>query len=132
MEKIESGGHLLVLVCRDNEWTDGLNFITPDSFFVQAGTWGYNKGKILAAHIHKEHPRTALKTYETVYVKQGKLKAFIYDNDRKFVKEIILSAGDYAVFAEGGHGYEILEDNTKVLEVKNGPFVSVEKDKDKF
>jgi hypothetical protein len=132
MEIIKQGEEILVIVCRDNEWHEGLNFVTPDSFFVQAGTWSYNKGKILAAHIHKVHPRKTNKTYETIYIKQGKLKASIYDNDKKFIKEIILNQGDYAVFAEGGHGYEILEDNTKVLEVKNGPFVSVEKDKDKF
>ena len=30
---------------------------------------------------------------------------------------------------EGGHGYEILEDNTRVLEIKNGPYPGPEKDR---
>jgi len=37
-----------------------------------------------------------------------------------------------AVFAYGGHGYEILEDGTQIIENKNGPFVDVITDKDKF
>ena len=33
------------------------------------------------------------------------------------------------VMIAGGHGFEILEPNTKIVECKNGPFISVEKDK---
>ena len=40
--------------------------------------------------------------------------------------------GDLAVFGFGGHGYEILEDDTQIIESKNGPFISVDKDKKKF
>ena len=37
-----------------------------------------------------------------------------------------------AVFAFGGHGFEILENDTKIIESKNGIFTSVEQDKVKF
>jgi hypothetical protein len=43
-----------------------------------------------------------------------------------------LHAGELAVFAYGGHGYEILEDGTQVIESKNGPFIDVDTDKTKF
>ena len=43
-----------------------------------------------------------------------------------------LNEGDLAVFVYGGHGYEILEDDTKIIETKNGPFTGVENDKVKF
>ena len=36
------------------------------------------------------------------------------------------------MFAYGGHGYEILEDDTEVIEAKNGPFTDVNTDKVKF
>lgn len=29
----------------------------------------------------------------------------------------------------GGYGYRILEDNTKVIEIKNGPYLGAEKDR---
>ena len=37
-----------------------------------------------------------------------------------------------AILIELNHGYEILEDDTKIIEAKNGPFVDVETDKTKF
>ena len=37
--------------------------------------------------------------------------------------------GDLAVFAYGGHGYEILEDDTQIIEAKNGPYIDVKTDK---
>ena len=46
--------------------------------------------------------------------------------------EYIIYKGDTAVFAYGGHGYEILEDDTQIIEAKNGPFTDVATDKVKF
>ncbi len=56
----------------------------------------------------------------------------LYDEDHTYLQDFILHEGDLAVFAYGGHGYEILEDNTKIIQAKNGPFVDVETDKTKF
>ena len=67
-----------------------------------------------------------------VYVKSGSMLATIVDQEMNFVEEIILNEGDMAIMAYGGHGYKILEDNTKIIEAKNGPFVSVEVDKVKY
>ena len=132
MEVIRDGDIILAIVHRAQEWKEGLNFVTPDDFFVQAGTWRYSKGKRLASHTHKEYERKAFKTQEVVYVRKGCIRATLFDQTRTKVKEFELHEGDLAVFANGGHGYEILEDDTQVLEVKNGPFVNVEFDKVKF
>jgi hypothetical protein len=67
-----------------------------------------------------------------VYVKSGSMKCLLFTEEKKFFKEFILYEGDLAVFAFGGHGFEILEDDTKIIEAKNGPFTSVDKDKVKF
>ena len=50
----------------------------------------------------------------------------------EFLEEFTLLEGDLAVFVSGGHGYHILEDNTKIIETKNGPFTGVENDKVRF
>ena len=42
---------------------------------------------------------------------------------------IILNAGDIIVYLAGGHDFEILENNTQIFEVKNGPYLGTEKDK---
>ena len=47
-------------------------------------------------------------------------------------REQIGTDGDMAIMAYGGHSYKILEDNTKIIETKNGPFISVDVDKVKY
>jgi hypothetical protein len=41
----------------------------------------------------------------------------------------ILHVGDASFTLEGGHNYEILEDNTLVYEYKTGPYEGQEMDK---
>lgn len=120
------------ILYRDEDWVKGLNFITSDSFFIQAGSWWYDKGKILDSHIHNEFERKAYRTQESVYVKQGSMKVTLFSEDQEFLEEYIMKEGDLAVFIFGGHGYEILEDDTKIIETKNGPFTGVNQDKIKF
>jgi len=61
---------------------------------------------------------------------QGSVQVDFYDDDNKVFCSETLKRGDLAIMLSGGHGYEILEDNTKIVECKNGPFVSVGKDKE--
>ena len=120
------------IVLYNDQWERGLNFVTPGDFFVQAGTWWYGKDKELQRHIHKTCTRVANKTQESIYIRKGSLRVDLYDEDLSILHEFVLSQGDFAVFAHGGHGYHILEDDTQVLEIKNGPFVGIEQDKLKF
>ncbi len=128
----DKNGQLLCIVYKDEDWVEGLNFITDNSLFVQVGSWWYQKGKNLAKHKHNVVPRESTITQEMVFVKSGSMKATIYDQEMVFVEELILKEGDLAIMAFGGHGYEILEDNTKIIEAKNGPFLSVDVDKVKY
>ena len=133
MKKInDSKGNLLCIVYRDNDWSEGLNFITDNSLFIQVGSWWYQKDKKLAKHKHNVVPRQSDITQEMVYVKSGSMMATIFDQEMNFVQEIILKEGDMAIMAYGGHGYKILEDNTKIIESKNGPFLGVNEDKVKY
>ena len=132
MEKITHNGQIISIIYRDSDWVKGLNFITPDELFVQVGSWWYDKGKKLDSHIHKELDRNAKRTQETIYVKQGSVKVLLYTEKQEFFQDYILRQGDLAVFGYGGHGYEILQDDTQIIESKNGPFISVDKDKVKF
>lgn len=132
METIKQDGKIISIIYRDKDWVKGLNFITPDDLFVQVGSWWYDKGRKLASHIHKDFDRNATRTQETIYVKKGSVKVLLYTEEQIFFQDYILYEGDLAVFGFGGHGYEILEDNTQIIESKNGPFVNVDKDKQKF
>ena len=113
-------------------WREGLNFFSNDNEFVQAGTWGYNKNKTLFAHSHNKVKRETDITQEVIFVKKGKILAQIYNFSKQLVNEIEVSSGDIIILLYGGHGYKILEDNTQVLEIKNGPYPGAEKDRKRF
>lgn len=129
---ISDNDQILSIIHRNNDWKEGLNFITPNELFLQVGTWWYKKGKKLANHIHKDVRRSGGRTMESVYVRRGSIKVTLYTEARERFDEYILYEGDMAVFAYGGHGYEILMEDTQIIETKNGPFVDVLSDKDKF
>ena len=123
---------LIAIIYREEDWQKGLNFITPDNLFIQVGSWWYDKGKKLDSHKHLKYSRKANITQEMVYVKDGSMRVDLYSIDKVFIKSFELKKGDLSVLVSGGHGYEILEENTKIIESKNGPFISVDKDKIKF
>ncbi len=108
----------------------GLNFFSHDEEFIQVGIWGhYEKGKELAAHVHKKFDRKADRTYEVLFVLSGSLKATIYDFENNVIEKIEVQQGEILVLLECGHGYEITSDDTTVLEIKNGPYSGAEKDR---
>ena len=132
MQIIKKDNKIFSITYRNDDWKEGLNFITPNELSIQVGSWWYQKGKILDSHLHNEFQRIANRTMEMTYVKSGSMKVTLFDEEQNFFDEFVLYEGDLAVFAYGGHGYEILENNTKIIESKNGPFTDVDKDKKKF
>jgi hypothetical protein len=132
MKTIRHKDQIIAIIYRDSDWTEGLNFITPNDLFIQVGSWWYPKGKELDSHLHNEFDRKATRTQEMTYVKKGAMKVTLFTEDKSHLQEFMLYEGDLAVFAYGGHGFEILEDNTQIIEAKNGPFVNVVTDKTKF
>jgi len=128
-EIIKDQEQVLVRVLRKGDFPSGLKFYTEDKDFVQVGTWSYDKGKQTIPHAHKIAERKAQRTQEVLYVKSGKVKMGVYSEQDKLVQEVILQAGDIAIVFGGGHSYEVLEDKTQVLEIKNGPYPGIEKDK---
>ena len=116
----------------DAVWRDGLNFFSSDDDFIQVGVWGYGAGKQLKAHIHNEVPRTVLWTQEVLFVRSGRIRSNVYDTAEQKVAELEVGAGDVIILLRGGHGYDILEDGTQVLEIKNGPYVGADLDRRRF
>jgi len=113
----------------EDAWGDGLRFFSPDGDYQQVGTWGYGQGKKLLAHAHNEVRREVLWTQEVLYIRAGRVKAEVFDGRDLKVAELSAGAGDILVLLHGGHGYEILEEGTQVLEIKNGPYVGADADR---
>ena len=43
--------------------------------------------------------------------------------------DLEVNVGDVIILLRGGHGYDILDDDTEVLEIKNGPYVGSDLDR---
>ena len=90
METIKHDGKIISIIYRDDDWIEGLNFITPNELFVQAGSWWYQKGEILQNHIHTDYVRQGTRTQETVYVKKGSMRCLIFSEKKEYLQDFIL------------------------------------------
>lgn len=128
--EIKEGNNVLARhIPASDAWGQGLKFFSSDQDYVQAGTWGYSSGKELLAHSHNEVKREVLRTQEVLFIRKGSVRAAIYnDNDVK-VGDLVASEGDILILLAGGHGYSILENDTQVIEIKNGPYIGADADR---
>ncbi len=129
MQVIEKDGVVLARHILEEDWNEGLNFFSEDSEYIQLGAWSYDEGKELLAHVHNEVPRQINRTYEVLYIRKGKIRAKIYTLQEEPVCEFDVKEGELLVLLECGHGYTILEDGTKVIEIKNGPYLGADVDR---
>ena len=107
---------------------EGLDFITSDNSFIQVGTWDYQEGKILDAHYHNTFERKSYITQEVVLVVQGSIVCNLYTIEGQFITSEEINQGQLIIQYQGIHEYEIKKDS-KVLEIKNGPYFGPEKDR---
>jgi hypothetical protein len=128
-EVIHEGLVLARHVPASEAWGEGLKFFSPDSDFIQVGSWGYGAGKQLLAHSHNEAHRDVAWTQEVLYIRKGRVRASVYTPDDQLLSTLEAGEGDILMLLRGGHGYEILEDGTQVLEVKNGPYLGPDVDR---
>jgi hypothetical protein len=130
IKEIKEGDLILARhILAKDAWKQGLSFFSQDSEFVQVGTWSYSSGKELLAHSHNKVERQVFWTQEVLYIRKGSIKANVFNTKNERVSEFIASEGDLVILLMGGHGYQILEENTQVLEVKNGPYLGAEIDR---
>ena len=132
MEIFDSDGVKRAVQFSASELQPGLSFFSEDKDFIQVGAWRYPSGKELAKHSHNYLPRQITHTQEFIFIVKGSLKASIFDSKKVSVTSLILRQGDGLVLLSGGHGYEILSEDTVVIECKNGPYKGADKDRTRF
>ena len=104
--------------------------VSPDSEFLQVSARRLDKDIFVKAHRHKYIVRETNITQEAWIVHRGKIKATIYDIDKKFLEEVIISDGGCIVLYNGGHSLTSMVENTIFYEIKNGPYFGYENDKE--
>ena len=129
VKKIVDNNKEYAIIVDGNNAPEGLKFYTDNDKFVQVATWKYNKDHETKPHSHKLFERASNITQEFVYIKKGSLEVTLYNGKEKIIATEILKQGMCILIFHGGHKYRILEDDTEVFEVKNGPYPGIEKDK---
>jgi len=130
-EKYYYNGELYLIVIRDDFESDNCVFFTPDDYSQQFGYLSHSKGHIIKAHIHKFVKREVTYTKEVLFIKKGKIKINIYSEKKDYIDYITVFSGDIVMLCNGGHEFYMLEDS-KIIEVKQGPFAGDAIDKERF
>ena len=99
-------------------------FVTPDSYYQQAGFIVYPAEAEIQRHVHLPLQRHLTGTQETLVVRRGRLEVDLYALDRSLLGTWELSTGDIILLVAGGHGFRFLED-TVLLEIKQGPYTGL-------
>jgi len=103
--------------------------IAPENEYLQLAILNLPNGKTFKPHKHIIHEKITDIAQESWFVYKGKVKCIFYDLDDTIISEQIIKEGEFSMTFRGGHNYEILQDNTLVLEYKTGPYLGVEMDK---
>ena len=128
-ELIKDGDTLIAVILRNGKYPKGLKFYSQNQDFIQVGTWNYSKGQKIKPHIHILGQKKVNRTQEVLYVKSGEVKVNTYNEAGTLIDMTTLRKGDLIIQLAGGHSFEILQDDTQVLMIKNGPYYGMEKDK---
>ena len=120
---------LLLVINKKEDIDNNRKDLCPDGQFLQISTKVLSCGTKFKPHKHLYLERNTNITQEAWIILSGKIKATFYDLDDSIILEEILTLGDCAVVFSAGHSFEVLEDNTILYEVKNGPYYGIEKDK---
>ena len=121
---------LLHVIVRKENLTPGRVEVINENQFIQCALLNMEKGKTFKPHKHiwKERTRNVI-AQESWIVIQGSVKCIFYDIDDQILATPILYPGDASFTLEGGHNYEILENDTLVYEYKTGPYEGQQLDK---
>ena len=128
IDEIKHNGILLAIIVRKNFNKGGINFISKENFPLQVGINFYKKGEEIKPHFHPKRKIEIKDIQEFVMVEKGKMTVTIYTESGKKVRTTELVGGDMIFLIEGGHGFKIDAD-TKLSEVKQGPYMGKEVDK---
>ena len=130
MKKIQKNGTIYAIYDSLNTLEKGSIWYGEKTDGIQVSRMSHDKGKSFKAHIHKFNPRSLNYTQECIIVIKGKIEFSFYDENKVFLDKVILNSDDMIISYKGYHGAEVLKNNTVFFEIKNGPFIDVDADKE--
>ncbi len=127
-EEIRHREKLIAIILRADYDAETIQFFSPDSFSQQLGYLPHKKDRIIPAHFHLEVEREITKTQEVLFIRKGKVQVNFYTDQKEYLESRTIETGDTLFLCSGGHGFKMLEE-TRMIEVKQGPYSGKEGDK---
>jgi hypothetical protein len=131
VETVTHEGLAYAMIIRANATSDAkYNFLTDSANPLQLGMNFYQAGEVIKAHYHlKRQIETNSVVQEFILIGAGRAYLRLYDaaEQREFTGRQ-LEAGDMVLLLAGGHGFDV-QDDTKIVEIKLGPYDGKTKDK---
>ena len=103
--------------------------LSPVNEFLQVSARKFEKEITVAPHKHILNKRKIDRTQEAWIIVSGKVEFELFDVDDKLLTKSTLCSGDCLVLYKGGHSLRVIEKNTIMYEIKNGPYQGIENDK---
>jgi len=128
IERIEHEGKLHALIIRNTFEPENVQFVTPPDNPLQLGVMKRGPDNAVKPHIHKKTKKIITIIQEILVIQRGKVIARFYDEQNSEFASRELLAGDTILLVDGGHGFEFLDD-TKLIEIKQGPYDGINQDK---
>lgn len=129
VEFFRAGQQLLAIVVRANAASDDkYNFLTAQTEPLQLGVNFYKAGEVIGSHRHLPREIQVSRVQEALVISAGRTRLTLYDDQEQKAGETVLVSGDVLLLLSGGHGFQILDD-TKIIEVKQGPYDGKAQDK---
>lgn len=125
---VQRPDQVLAVVFNINSMQESRYTASSDSEILQVSAMCFSQGRVLAPHYHVPTERVTVGTQESWIVWQGRLGVTLYDLDQTIINEFELGAGDCMTLYQGGHAFTVQDENTKIIEIKNGPYYGREHD----
>jgi hypothetical protein len=129
IERVRWRGELYAIIVRANLPRQGYNFVTDPTDELQLGVNHYAASARIKPHVHLPLSREISGTLELLHIDDGDTTLSLHDpDDGSCFYTTRLVGGDTVLLIHGGHGLEIHQP-TRIIEVKQGPYLGAEKDK---
>lgn len=128
VEVVESGGTRFAEVIRATETVDQTTFFSPPDSSFQFGLLAHGAGYQEPPHYHQPFSRQIDDLQQMFVVQRGVVGVSLYNDDGRFLQEIILNPGDAIVLIHGVHAIRVIQD-MQAISVKQGPFLGDARDK---
>ena len=130
MIRVEDSGEVIAIIIDVNsDFKEGTQFISDQHWPLQLGLLAHTSGHVIPAHLHLEREAKArCQTQEFLFVLAGKVEVDFYSSSGDRIQTETLISGQALLQILGGHGFRFLE-ASRILEVKLGPYLGKERDK---